>query len=1822
MTFTAGATGDDLSQTFTVPVLDDAQVEGDESFTATLSANATTPLPTGFSLGTATATATIGAAGSATVSISGGGNVNEGDDATFTVTLSHSPGAAVVVDYATAAGTATAGDDFTATSGTLTFTAGATGDDLSQTFTVPVLDDAQVEGDESFTATLSANASTPLPTGFSLGTATATATIGAAGSATVAISGGGNVNEGADATFTVTLSHSPGAAVVVDYATAAGTATVGDDFTATSGTLTFTAGATGDDLSQTFTVPVLDDAQVEGDESFTATLSANASTPLPTGFSLGTATATATIGAAGSATVAISGGGNVNEGDDATFTVTLSHSPGAAVVVDYATAAGTATAGDDFTATSGTLTFTAGATGDDLSQTFTVPVLDDAQVEGDESFTATLSANATTPLPTGFSLGTATATATIGAAGSATVSISGGGNVNEGDDATFTVTLSHSPGAAVVVDYATAAGTATAGDDFTATSGTLTFTAGATGDDLSQTFTVPVLDDAQVEGDESFTATLSANASTPLPTGFSLGTATATATIGAAGSATVAISGGGNVNEGADATFTVTLSHSPGAAVVVDYATAAGTATAGDDFTATSGTLTFTAGATGDDLSQTFTVPVLDDAQVEGDESFTATLSANASTPLPTGFSLGTATATATIGAAGSATVAISGGGNVNEGADATFTVTLSHSPGAAVVVDYATAAGTATAGDDFTATSGTLTFTAGATGDDLSQTFTVPVLDDAQVEGDESFTATLSANASTPLPTGFSLGTATATATIGAAGSATVSISGGGNVNEGDDATFTVTLSHSPGAAVVVDYATAAGTATAGDDFTATSGTLTFTAGATGDDLSQTFTVPVLDDAQVEGDESFTATLSANASTPLPTGFSLGTATATATIGAAGMATVSISGGGNVNEGDDATFTVTLSHSPGAAVVVDYATAAGTATTGSDFTETTGTLTFAANTTTLSQTFTVPVLDDPQVEGSESFTATLSANALTPLPTGFTLGTTSAQAAIIAAGLATVSISGGGNVAEGNDATFTVTLSASPGAELEITALTVPESGTATAGSDYTQGFWELDFAANTTTLSQTFTVPVLNDAQVEGSETFTVRLNRANEGTPLPTGFTRGTTSAQVAIIANGSATVSIAGPTGTVNEGENATFTVTLSDSPGAAVVVDYATAADTATASDFTATSGTLTFAADTTTLSQTFTVPVTTDSLVEGSETFTATLSANASTPLPTGFSLDTMSTTATATITANGSATVSISGGGNVDEGKDAIFTVTLSGSPSGSPGADVVVDYETVAGTATAGSDFGDPSGSGTLTFLTGATGTALSQTFTVPVLPDGDAEVAETFTAILSANASNPLPTGFRLGTATATATIEATTAIADAGSNQTVNEGDTVTLDGSSSDSSDPAMSNTVSYSWEQTAGTPVTLTGARTVTATFTAPMRQTAEDGELEFTLTVTDGPDGPGDVRPDVSEATVIISVSTDVSVQKTVDTINQFMEMRTRLILANQPDASRRIDRLRSGVGSEQLSFATGEINKFMPVDFNLRSLLDSGSYDFATSLDQVTRAAAHLQVAQGEGVSHERRRLDVWVEGSFHKFNGGAGSDGDFAIAHLGIDYLFSPALLVGAVLQYDRLIDNNDGEGTRTEGTGWMAGPYVTVRLQENLYLDTRVAGGTSENDVTATGSYTDSFTSTRWLADLSLSGVFTRGQWTLRPNAALSWLEDEQEAYTSTLGDTVPSQTISQGQFRFGPTISRRFLSDDGWHYEPTFTLDAIYNHANARGATLTTAGQEENGWRARVKPGISMTSPDGARLSLTGTYDGIGQSDFEAWGLGLNLDVKF
>jgi len=357
-------------------------------------------------------------------------------------------------------------------------------------------------------------------------------------------------------------------------------------------------------------------------------------------------------------------------------------------------------------------------------------------------------------------------------------------------------------------------------------------------------------------------------------------------------------------------------------------------------------------------------------------------------------------------------------------------------------------------------------------------------------------------------------------------------------------------------------------------------------------------------------------------------------------------------------------------------------------------------------------------------------------------------------------------------------------------------------------------------------------------------------------------------------------------------------------------------------------------------------------------------------------------------------------------------------------------------------------------------------------------------------------------------------------------------------------------------------------------------------------------------------------------SIGTD---NKTVETINSFLSQRTDLILSNQPDRSRRINRLKQGAGTERLAYAPGQIAPLNPFAFDPMSI-GSGSYQIATSLDQVSRAATHWRLATGtdndNSAVHVRRRFDVWFEGSFTHFDGSGDSGGHFGIAYLGADYLLTPDILVGALIQYDTMQDSSTALAYSIEGKGWMLSPYLTARVAPNLYFDGRVAWGKSVNDISPFNTYTDQFDTERWLINASLTGEYTRGNWNIRPNVSLSYMEETQETYLDSMNVTIPSQTVSRGQLRLGPNFSTSFMNRNDYLVEPFFTLDAIYSHADTSGVLIANQNGPDNGWRGRLEAGLTMANENGSHFSFTGSYDGIGQNDYEAWGLTLELGYEF
>jgi hypothetical protein len=182
-----------------------------------------------------------------------------------------------------------------------------------------------------------------------------------------------------------------------------------------------------------------------------------------------------------------SGTYEVIEGNtQAVISVTRTGGVSGTVTVAYETSDGTAVNGQDYTTVSGSLTFNNGEGG---AKSFTVPILDDAIAENDETVNLTLKS------PTnGATLGTpSTAVLTIldsDTAGRLQFSKSSYEVVKLSGSATISVTRAGGVSGTVTVDYKTGDGTAIAGQDYTAVAGKLTFNSGV---DTLRTFTVPIL---------------------------------------------------------------------------------------------------------------------------------------------------------------------------------------------------------------------------------------------------------------------------------------------------------------------------------------------------------------------------------------------------------------------------------------------------------------------------------------------------------------------------------------------------------------------------------------------------------------------------------------------------------------------------------------------------------------------------------------------------------------------------------------------------------------------------------------------------------------------------------------------------------------------------------------------------------------------------------------------------------------------------------------------------------------------------------------------------------------------------------------------------------------------------------------------------------------------------------------------------------------------------------------------------------------------------------------------------------------------------------
>ena len=400
-----------------------------------------------------------------------------------------------------------------------------------------------------------------------------------------------------------------------------------------------------------------------------------------------------------------------------------------------------------------------------------------------------------------------------------------------------------------------------------------------------------------------------------------------------------------------------------------------------------------------------------------------------------------------------------------------------------------------------------------------------------------------------------------------------------------------------------------------------------------------------------------------------MPDGVTAGT-TATVTITDDDTAGVTVSQSAlEVDEGDSATYTVKLDTKPTGDVTVTIAGHADTDITLSGDTLTNNALTFTAATWNTAQTVTVTAASDNDAASDTAVTLTHTANG-----GGYVDVQETVTVTIVEKDASVLSVGDAEAAEDGGNVVFTVSISAAAGEEVTVDYAT--SNGTATAGPGlHIETTGTLTFAASSVA-SQTISVPVADDAvDEEEEETFTLTLSNV-QGASLSGG---GSTLAATGTITDDddpAVTASFKQANYSVVEGSTVEVTVTLSADPEREVTVNLTkTDQGGVTGSDYSGVPGSVVFQIGDT--EKSFTFRATADDIDDDGESVTLGFGT-----MPDGV---TAGTTATVTITDDDTAGVTVSESAlSIDEGGSDTYTVKLDSEPT----ADVTVAIAGHAGT------------------------------------------------------------------------------------------------------------------------------------------------------------------------------------------------------------------------------------------------------------------------------------------------------------------------------------------------------------------------------------------------------------------------------------------------------------------------------------------------------------------------------------------------------
>lgn len=286
----------------------------------------------------------------------------------------------------------------------------------------------------------------------------------------------------------------------------------------------------------------------------------------------------------------------------------------------------------------------------------------------------------------------------------------------------------------------------------------------------------------------------------------------------------------------------------------------------------------------------------------------------------------------------------------------------------------------------------------------------------------------------------------------------------------------------------------------------------------------------------------------------------------------------------------------------------------------------------------------------------------------------------------------------------------------------------------------------------------------------------------------------------------------------------------------------------------------------------------------------------------------------------------------------------------------------------------------------------------------------------------------------------------------------------------------------------------------------------------------------------------------------------------------------------------------------------------------------ELARSGEPATAPAAPKAPTPGGPTGTARRLgepipLNVWASGSVIGLDDRRDStafNGTITTVLGGADYLFGPNFLLGLAGGYERYrLDTTFNTGF-FKGEGITVGPYAGVRVVDNIVLDAW-AGATFLNYRITDEFGGDNFSARRWFVSANLTGTWQWGRWRFAPRASIFYVEERQDGIEGVDG----SQIVRLGRLSLGPEAGYALpLESERPRVELFGFAKAEYDFVTDESLALASGPFRHQRWGGRVGGGTNIAWQPGFTARLMGSYNGLGQNNFDSWSGEVRIGLKF